>query len=365
MTDQIITTIQDQSTELSIPQSAAEAADRAASKNSFSTFRKKKSVNTRKAHDVDLARFADFLAHAGIYPTLPNDDRERKQALDAHVTALNDRPQAWHGVSFGIVEAFVAWQVNNSYAISSINRSLSTVKKYAGLAYKAGALDADTFAKIKLVTGYSRKEGINLDEDREERGIDTRTSAKKAEAVKIPAGAEDALKLDHDDMPQGRRDAVLMSLLLDLGLRAGEAAGLKVRNVDLEAGQLTFYREKVAKTQTHNMTPALLKAMRAYLPYMPLMADDKLLRRSIKGGKLGKPGISARSLTYRVQSIGERHGIEGLSAHDCRHHWATTAARNGTPLDRLMDAGGWSSPAMPMRYIEAARIANEGVKLSS
>ena len=28
-----------------------------------------------------------------------------------------------------------------------------------------------------------------------------------------------------------------------------------------------------------------------------------------------------------------------------------------------MEAGGWASPAMPMRYVEAARIANEGVRL--
>jgi hypothetical protein len=39
------------------------------------------------------------------------------------------------------------------------------------------------------------------------------------------------------------------------------------------------------------------------------------------------------------------------------------AARNGTPIDRLQEAGGWASPAMPLRYIEAAAIANEGVKL--
>ncbi|MBC8492724.1 MAG: site-specific integrase, partial [Chloroflexi bacterium] len=51
------------------------------------------------------------------------------------------------------------------------------------------------------------------------------------------------------------------------------------------------------------------------------------------------------------------------SAHDCRHYWATQAARSGTPIDRLQDAGGWSSPAMPLRYVEAAKIANEGVRL--
>jgi hypothetical protein len=53
----------------------------------------------------------------------------------------------------------------------------------------------------------------------------------------------------------------------------------------------------------------------------------------------------------------------GLSAYDCRHYLATQAARNGTAIGRLQNAGGWNSPAMPLRYVESTKIANEGVKL--
>ncbi len=84
-------------------------------------------------------------------------------------------------------------------------------------------------------------------------------------------------------------------------------------------------------------------------------------RGSVKGeaGKL----TSERAITTRVRDLGAAVGLVGLSAHDLRHYWATQAARNGTPIDRLQDAGGWSSPAMPMRYIEAAKVANDGVRL--
>ena len=50
-------------------------------------------------------------------------------------------------------------------------------------------------------------------------------------------------------------------------------------------------------------------------------------------------------------------------ATDAEGNWATRAARSGTPLDRLQDAGGWASPAMPLRYVEEAAIANQGVLL--
>jgi len=44
--------------------------------------------------------------------------------------------------------------------------------------------------------------------------------------------------------------------------------------------------------------------------------------------------------------------VDGLSAHDTPHYWATYEARNNTPVNRLMDAGGWNKPTMPLRYIE-------------
>jgi hypothetical protein len=52
--------------------------------------------------------------------------------------------------------------------------------------------------------------------------------------------------------------------------------------------------------------------------------------------------MTARALTARVRDLGAAVGLVGLSAHDLRHYWATRAARSGTPLDRLQDAGGWA-----------------------
>jgi integrase len=80
-----------------------------------------------------------------------------------------------------------------------------------------------------------------------------------------------------------------MCILLDHGLRCGEVAALQVSSIDLLAGTLTFYREKVHKTQTHR--------------------------------------------------------------------------RGKTDIKSLQDAGGWTSPAMPLRYVESAAIADEGVTL--
>ena len=53
--------------------------------------------------------------------------------------------------------------------------------------------------------------------------------------------------------------------------------------------------------------------------------------------------MSERAITLRVETLGETVGITGLSAHDCRHYWATTAARHKTDPFALQEAGGWTN----------------------
>lgn len=74
--------------------------------------------------------------------------------------------------------------------------------------------------------------------------------------------------------------------------------------------------------------------------------------------------MSGRAISKRVGLLGLDVGAVGLSPHDCRHYWATNAANSGTGVFSLRDAGGWSSVAMPARYVEAAAVANEGVLLT-
>ena len=139
-----------------------------------------------------------------------------------------------------------------------------------------------------------------------------------------------------------------------------------MRDFDLAAGELRFYRPKVDKIQTHKLTAVTLAAARAYLAAGDITgaapAQGPVLRASREGGALQDAGTTARALTARVRNLGAAVGLVGLSAHDLRHYWATRAARSGTPLDRLQDAGGWASPAMPLRYVESAR-RNQGVLL--
>jgi len=330
---------------------AGTTANKIAAQNAFIDYRDRKAKNTLRRQDNDLALFAQYLRVARL-----------------QVGDFAQDPQAWRGITWGLVEGFARWQLNQGYAVTSINVRLATVKGYARLALKAGALDQTEYAMITTVKGYSHKESKRIDEQRNAAELPTRKGAKKSAAVSIDPEQAAAL-IGQPETPQGRRDALLMALLLEHGLRVGEVALLGVNDFDLKAGTLTFYRPKVDKTQTHALTPQTLKAARAYFK-TDAPKRGNLWRASASksngrkaAGTLTKQGMTDRGLTKRVKMLGDKVGLLGLSAHDARHYWATQAARNNTPIDRLQEAGGWNSPAMPLRYVEAAKIANEGVKL--
>lgn len=331
-------------------QAAGQVANVYAAANAFADYVERKAQNTLDAQRGDLATFAAYLCEATGGADCPTADQ------------LQHESAAWRGMTHGLVAGFVRWLLGNGYAIGSVNRKLSTVRVYAKLAAQAKAIDATEATLIRGVAGYGGTEGKRQDEKRTEAGQATRTGRKKAQHVSLDVDQVKALKAQ-PDTPQGRRDAVIMCLLLDHGLRVGELALLQVTAFDLKAETFAFYRPKVDKVQTHRLTPDALRAVTAYfLNDAPKGA--RLLRPSSKsGGLMTGAGMSERAITERVRVLGAAVGLAGLSAHDCRHYWATRAATMGTDAFALRDAGGWNSLAMPSRYVEAAAIANERVKL--
>ena len=348
---------------------AGQAADRAAASSVFAAFQARKAPHTRRRHRADLQLFQTYLAAAGVA-----------------TTDLSGDPDAWRGVTWGLVAGFVEWQLQQGYAIGSVNVRLATVKSYCQLALHAGAIDHDAYVRIKAVKGYSHKEGRNIDQSR----AMTRAGRKKDRAVSISSAQARLLKRQPSDTAQGRRDALLMCLLLDHGLRCSEIAGLRVEDFNLAEGTMTFYRPKVDLVQTHELTADTLRATTMYLlingdgpksgPLLPGSRKNRVLsKEKMQGGKRTqiKPvpyvaetsdvppsGMTTGAINKRVGFLGGQIGMAGLSPHDCRHYWATRATRGGTDLKSLQDAGGWKSPAMPMRYVESQAVANKGVHLA-
>lgn len=334
---------------------AGRAANYYAAQNVFGDHLQRLTENSRTAIKRDLAIFCDYLCAVDAIDNCSNVD------------AFINSPQTWSSISWGLVKGFVQWQLGQGYAISTINRSLSTVKKYCELAMVAGALDPHEAAQIRTVRSIAQKEARNINQKRSQTRV-VRPGAKKADAVLVTDGHAKLLKTNHPDTAQGRKDRLLMCLLIDLGLRASEVEALQVEDIDMRNEMINVYRIKTDLRQKLDMTRDLRMALRDYLEHDQFM----------KTGPLFIGGMSDRAITKRVQHLGIEYGyyieeyqedkrhktgqalkkVGTLSAHDLRHYLATHLSRNGLNAQQLMETMGWASLSTAQRYIEASEVAN-------
>jgi len=316
-------------------------ADHFASASVFTDYQRELASNTRARHKLDLRHFEQYLAEKGV-----------------SVASLYDDAQAWHGITWGLVSGFQKWMLQRGDAIGSINTRVTTVRKYAELAFMAGALTEQQYRTIHAVHNIRKKAAINIDKERPKRRMNTR----KEQAPRLSKADRRRLKDDHADNDQGARDELLMCLLLDHGLRVSEIVDLAVGNIDLASGTMTFYRQKVQLTTTHRLSADTLGSLNNYKA-RGLMLDDPaepLMYKSQKGGNRTTNHVTRNGLTKRVRYLANRIlGIPNLACHDCRHSWATEYAKDHTVLE-LQEAGGWASLTMPRRYVEMLKIAHDG-----
>lgn len=223
---------------------------------------------------------------------------------------------------------------------------------------------------IQTVKGFANKEKHHIDERRRAEGVSTRIGDKKEKPIIVPEDIVTQLTTPQTDTPQGLRDALLMCLLFHHGLRISEVAILKRQAFDMKAGTITFYRPKVDKTQTHVMTLETRKAAANYLKYAP--ESGIIWRKTCKGtgkvsSQMSEPS-AIRALSKRVEYLGQKYGIEGLSPHDARHTDAHHEARKKTDLNVIMNKFGWKTidgvvlymGDTAKKYFAGSAIANEG-----
>lgn len=324
-------------------------ANQAAESAIFDLYNQGLSQNTQESQVDALAMFAAYLADKGWRTTGPR---------------LSTDPAAWRGATWGLVEGFKQWMLAQGYAVGTINHRLSTVRTYAGLAAKARAITSDEAALIASVGNIGSAAGQNIDDRREQ----TRIGAKKADFITLTRDEVDAL-LDQPPTPRGRRDAALVAMLYFFGCRAGEAAGLQVSDVNLQAGLVHVFRPKVKGTvMKHGVydlhQPEFAPARRAFEDYSRNDAPPIGLyfRGSVQNtDALGDHAMTRVTISQTIAILGERIGIDGLSAHDLRHTGATHIAESDDNLVRLRDWGGWNSIHMPARYAQRAAKANAGI----
>jgi integrase/recombinase XerD len=154
--------------------------------------------------------------------------------------------------------------------------------------------------------------------------------------------------------PQGQdalalRDRALLEVMYACGLRASEAVGLELGDLDLEEGLLCA-RGKGSKERIVPIGRQALAAIAAYLrSARPELIGDRVqskLMLNHRGGPLTRQGL------YKiVQGYARRAGLEEkMSPHTLRHTFATHLLAGGCDLRSLQEMLGHADLATTQVY---------------
>lgn len=130
----------------------------------------------------------------------------------------------------------------------------------------------------------------------------------------------------------GRRDLAVLTLLVRLGLRAGEVAALQLDDVDWRAGELVV----VGKGRRSERLPLPVDVGEAITIYLrdgrPGTAQDRALFQRVRAPH---HGLTTGGVTQIVVSVAKRSGLGQIHAHRLRHTAATEMLRAGAPLQEI------------------------------
>lgn len=149
--------------------------------------------------------------------------------------------------------------------------------------------------------------------------------------------------------PLALRDRALLELMYACGLRASEATGLELADVDLDEGMLRAHG-KGSKERIVPVGSSAVSALRAYLGRgRPVLVGIQVQARlfvNVRGGALSRQGL------YKiVRGHARRAGLERkLSPHTLRHTFATHLLAGGCDLRALQEMLGHSDLATTQVY---------------
>lgn len=138
-------------------------------------------------------------------------------------------------------------------------------------------------------------------------------------------------------------DKLLIVLLSQTGLRASEAAGLKLQDLCLDKRYLVVTRAKWGKTRRVGLTTIAIQAIEEFIPKREHPDSPYLMTKS-NGIPMDRNGILTR-----IYKMGKKVEVP-VSPHALRRAFVTINANKGRPLPMLQIACGHSNITTTRSY---------------
>jgi integrase/recombinase XerD len=271
---------------------------------SYLEFERGLSRNTLEAYRSDLLQYGRFL-----------DERELS-ALDA---GPGDVADFLEGLARGTDERPPA-------SAATVHRKSACLRSFYRHLRRDGLLDTDPTAALS-----------------------SPRRARKLPHVLSRGEVERLLSQPRGTEPTALRDRALLELMYACGLRASEATGLEVGDVDLEE-KVVLARGKGSKERLVPIGQAALGALQIYLergrPALVKQLPETHLFVNFRGGRLTRQGL------YKIV---RRHAASAgladrMSPHTLRHTFATHLLAGGCDLRAVQEMLGHADVATTQLY---------------
>jgi integrase len=216
---------------------------------------------------------------------------------------------------------------------STINVRLSAVRKLVGEARRNGMIGQEEAASLTDIPNI-RQKGTRLG------NWLTREQAK--ELLAVP---------DRSTL-KGKRDYVILALLVGCALRRNELAELDVETIQQREGRwvLADLEGKGRRVRTVAVPIWVKQGINAWMTAAGI-EDGRLLRSVSKSGKVNRDTLSDWAVWSVVEQSSKQIGIEHFGAHDLRRTCAKLCRKNGGDLEQIKFLLGHSSIQTTERYL--------------
>jgi integrase/recombinase XerD len=151
----------------------------------------------------------------------------------------------------------------------------------------------------------------------------------------------------------GYRNKAIILVLLDTGMRVSECAGLRVKDINFENGEVFVRPINAAsknKSRTLRLGTSASKAVWRYLSERDLeLPDDPLFLTN------DNHPITRGAIGQILKRIGKNAGVSKVHPHRFRHTFALQFLRNGGDVFTLQHALGHTDWAMTRHYANLAQ----------
>jgi len=259
--------------------------------------------NTIESYSRDLARYFDFLEKGGLLP------------LKASQITIMDYVSSLAG----------------SLSIRSIARNLSSLKAFYRFLVSDGKIQTNPARLISNPKLPRRLPGVL-----------------SAEEVERLLGAPDV------QTSRGLRDRAMLELLYASGLRVSELVGLRIANINLEAGWV----RTLGKGSKERMVPMGSKAQQALKEYLADSRPSLLRKRSssyLFVTSRAKP-MSRQGFWKLLKRCSRQVGIrKEIFPHSLRHSFASHLLEHGADLRSVQIMLGHSDISTTQIYTHVTR----------